>query len=61
MDEAFQYYEIHGLPELKLVATKGKVTPLLYDYLPKINCNECGERGYFPFAAKLASGEKPPT
>jgi len=59
INKAFQYYESHGSPDPKLVEMKGKVTPLeIYNYLPKINCKECGEHGCFPFAVKLANGEK---
>ncbi|MGB9756665.1 MAG: (Fe-S)-binding protein, partial [Candidatus Bathyarchaeales archaeon] len=43
----------------KLVERKGKVTPLeIYKCLPRTNCKECGEQGCFPFAVKLANGEK---
>ncbi|MBS7621252.1 hypothetical protein KEJ32_03980 [Candidatus Bathyarchaeota archaeon] len=59
INKAFEYYKIHGPPDSKLVERKGKVTPLeIYKYLPKTNCKECGEQGCFPFAVKLANGEK---
>ncbi|MGQ9759097.1 MAG: (Fe-S)-binding protein [Candidatus Methanomethylicaceae archaeon] len=59
INKAFQYYESHGSPDPKLVKMKGKVAPLeIYNYLPKINCKECGEQGCFPFAIKLSNGEK---
>ena len=59
LDKAFEYYEKHGSPDHKLVDTKQKLNPLeIYKHLPRTNCKECGEQGCFPFAVKLANGEK---
>jgi ArsR family metal-binding transcriptional regulator len=59
LDKAYEYYEKHGPPNPKLLDIKQKLNPLeIYKYLPKTNCKECGEQGCFPFAVKLANGEK---
>jgi ArsR family metal-binding transcriptional regulator len=59
LNKAFEYYNSHGQPDQKLIEKKGKVTPLeIYKHLPKTNCKECGEQGCFPFAVKLANGER---
>jgi ArsR family metal-binding transcriptional regulator len=59
LDKAFEYYEKHGAPDPQLLDTRQKLSPLeIYKYLPKTNCKECGEQGCFPFAVKLANGEK---
>ncbi|MGC8998938.1 MAG: (Fe-S)-binding protein [Candidatus Bathyarchaeia archaeon] len=59
LDKAYEYYERHGSPDPKLLEAKQKLNPIeIYRLLPKINCKECGEQGCFPFAVKLANGEK---
>ena len=59
LNKAFEYYERHGSPDLKLLEAKQKLSPLeIYKHLPKTNCKECGEQGCLPFAVKLANGEK---
>jgi ArsR family metal-binding transcriptional regulator len=59
LDKAFEYYEKHGPPDPQLLDIRQKLSPLeIYKYLPKTNCKECGEQGCFPFAVKLANGEK---
>jgi ArsR family metal-binding transcriptional regulator len=59
INKAFEYYEVHGQPDPKLIEIRGKVSPLtIYNLLPKTNCKECGEQGCFVFAAKLLNREK---
>jgi len=59
LDKAFEYYEKYGPLDPKLLEVKQKLNPLeIYKHLPKTNCKECGEQGCFPFAVKLANGEK---
>ncbi|MEM3697750.1 MAG: (Fe-S)-binding protein [Candidatus Bathyarchaeia archaeon] len=59
LDKAYEYYEKHGSPDPKLLEAKQKLNPIeIYKHLPKTNCKECGEQGCFPFAVKLANGEK---
>jgi ArsR family metal-binding transcriptional regulator len=59
INRAFEYFEIHGQPDSKLIEIRGKVSPLtIYNLLPKTNCKECGEQGCFAFATKLCNGEK---
>ncbi|MGC8850516.1 MAG: (Fe-S)-binding protein, partial [Candidatus Bathyarchaeia archaeon] len=59
LEKAYEYYERHGSPDLKLLEIKQKLNPIeVYKHLPKTNCKECGEQGCFPFAVKLANGEK---
>jgi len=59
MEKAYEYYERYGSPDPKLLKAKQKLSPIeLYRLLPKTNCRECGEQGCFPFAVKLANGEK---
>jgi len=59
LNKALEYYEKHGSPDPKLVDAKQKLNPLeIYKHLPQTNCKECGEQGCFPFAVKLANGEK---
>lgn len=59
LDKAYEYYEKHGPPDPKLLEAKQKLSPIeIYKHLPKTNCKECGEQGCFPFAVKLANGEK---
>ncbi|MGB9683311.1 MAG: (Fe-S)-binding protein [Candidatus Bathyarchaeales archaeon] len=59
LDKAYKYYERHGSPNPKLLEAKQKLNPIeIYMLLPKTNCKECGEQGCFPFAVKLANGEK---
>jgi len=59
LDKAYDYYERHGPPDPKLLEAKQKLNPIeIYKHLPKTNCKECGEQGCFPFAVKLANGEK---
>lgn len=59
LNRAYEYYERHGSPDPKLLEAKQRLNPLeIYRFLPKTNCKECGEQGCFPFAIKLANGEK---
>ena len=59
LDKAYEYYERHGMPDLRLLETRQRLNPLeIYKHLPKTNCKGCGEQGCFPFAVKLANGEK---
>jgi len=59
LEKAYEYYERHGSPDPKLLEAKQKLSPIeVYRLLPKTNCKECGEQGCFPFAVKLANGEK---
>ncbi|MGQ9506225.1 MAG: (Fe-S)-binding protein [Candidatus Bathycorpusculaceae bacterium] len=59
MNKAFEYYNENGAPDPKLIEGRQRLNPLeVYKHLPKTNCKECGEQGCFPFAVKLANGEK---
>jgi ArsR family metal-binding transcriptional regulator len=59
LDKAYAHYERYGSPDPKLLEAKQKLNPIeIYKHLPKTNCKECGEQGCFPFAVKLANGEK---
>lgn len=59
LNKAYEYYETHGAPDPRLLETRQRLNPLeIYKHLPKTNCKECGEQGCFPFAVKLANGEK---
>ena len=59
LNKALEYYEKHGSPDPKLIDIKQKLSPLeIYKHLPQTNCKECGEQGCFPFAVKLANGQK---
>ncbi|MBS7644890.1 MAG: (Fe-S)-binding protein [Candidatus Bathyarchaeia archaeon] len=59
LDKAYEYYEKHGSPGPELLGARQKLNPIeIYKHLPKTNCKECGEQGCFPFAVKLANGEK---
>ena len=59
LDKAFEYYWKHGAPNPQLLEIRQRLNPLeIYKHLPKTNCKECGEQGCFPFAVKLANGEK---
>jgi len=59
LEKAYEYYERQGSPDPKLLEVKQKLSPIeVYKLLPKTNCKECGEQGCFPFAVKLANGEK---
>ncbi|MEM1607457.1 MAG: (Fe-S)-binding protein, partial [Candidatus Bathyarchaeia archaeon] len=52
-------YKAHGAPDSGLLEARQRLNPLeIYKHLPKTNCKECGEQGCFPFAVKLANGEK---
>jgi len=60
LDKVFEYYKKYGSPDPKLVDAKQKQPLEIYNkHLPQTNCKECGEQGRFPFAVKLANGEKP--
>jgi ArsR family metal-binding transcriptional regulator len=59
LDKALEYYEKHGSPDPQLLEARQRLNPLeIYRHLPKTNCKECGEQGCFPFAVKLANGER---
>jgi len=59
LDKAFEYYGKHGSPDPQLLEIRQRLNPLeIYKHLPKTNCTECGEQGCFPFAVKLANGER---
>ena len=59
INKAIEYYEEHGKPSQELLELRNKVSPLeIYKYLPKTNCEACGEQGCFPFAVKLSNGSK---
>ncbi|MBS7634767.1 hypothetical protein KEJ34_04635 [Candidatus Bathyarchaeota archaeon] len=59
LDKAFEYYREHGSPDPQLLEARQRLNPIeIYKHLPKTNCKECGEQGCFPFAVKLANGEK---
>ncbi|MEM3479797.1 MAG: (Fe-S)-binding protein [Candidatus Bathyarchaeia archaeon] len=59
IDKAYEYYKAHGAPDSGLLEARQRLNPLeIYKHLPKTNCKECGEQGCFPFAVKLANGEK---
>lgn len=59
LDKAYEYYMAYGAPNPRLLEARQRLNPLeIYKYLPKTNCRECGEQGCYPFAVKLANGEK---
>jgi len=48
-----------GPPNIDEIEKWSKLTPLeLYNYLPKLNCKECGELSCMALAIKVLSGEK---
>ncbi|MEM1582560.1 MAG: (Fe-S)-binding protein [Candidatus Bathyarchaeia archaeon] len=59
IEKALEYYVKNGSPDPHLLESRQRLNPLeIYKHLPKTNCKECGEQGCFPFAVKLANGEK---
>lgn len=46
-------------PDPQLLEARQRLNPPeIYKHLTKTNCKECGEQGCFPFAVKLANGER---
>ncbi|MCD6457278.1 MAG: hypothetical protein J7K82_00380 [Thermoproteales archaeon] len=59
IDEARIIASTIGSPSVEEVEKWNKLNTLeLYNYLPKINCGECGEATCMALAAKILSGER---
>jgi len=59
LSKAYDYLSRHGPPSVEMLEARRKLNPnTVYNNLPKLNCEKCGEKSCFTFAIKLISGEK---
>jgi len=59
INRALAYHASHPKIQATLLEEKKKLSPMLINSaLPRTNCKECEESGYYSFASKLFMGEK---
>jgi len=58
VNRAIIYCLNHGKPDLKLIEARKKVNVnMMYQFLPRSDCKECGEAGCYAYAVKLVNGD----
>jgi len=59
LTKAYDYFSNYGMPSSETLEARSKLSPMMvYNYLPKLNCEKCNEKSCFTFAIKLISGER---
>ena len=59
LSKAYDYLSRHGSPPNEMLEARRKLNPYtVYNHLPKLNYERCGEKSCFTFAIRLISGEK---